>query len=126
MKDPLHTLIVLAEKIWDCKKSLLHTRNKKEVKTIENTILEIEILIPKLKKEVELLKELYNMNSDKKVFKPTASFGKEITNGCKLFVQNIKEPIDVYQKEDGNLYFKPYGKEELVNSYFSNDLILLD
>ena len=66
------------------------------------------------------------MNKNEKVFKPTASFGKEITNGCKLLVQNIKEPIDVYLKEDGNLYFKPYGKEELVNSYFSNDLILLD
>lgn len=59
MKDPLHTLIVLAEKIWDCKKSLFHTRNKREIKIIENSILEIELLIPKLKKEVELLKELH-------------------------------------------------------------------
>lgn len=125
MKDSLHRLIVLAEKIWDCKKSLLHTRSKKEIKTIENSILEIEKLMPKLKKEVELLKEIY-MKKEQKVFKPTASFGKEITNGCKLSVQNIKEPVDVYEKEDGNLYFKPYGKEELVNSYFSNDLILLD
>jgi hypothetical protein len=125
MKDPLHILIVLAEKIWDSKKSLLHTRSKKEIKTIENSILEIEKLIPKLKKEVELLKEIY-MKKEQKVFNPTASFGKEITNGCKLLVQNIKEPVVVYEKEDGNLYFKPYGKEELVNSYFSNDLILLD
>jgi hypothetical protein len=125
MKDHLHILIVLAEKIWDSKKSLLHTRSKKEIKTIENSILEIEKLIPKLKKEVELLKEIY-MKKEQKVFNPTASFGKEITNGCKLLVQNIKEPVVVYEKEDGNLYFKPYGKEELVNSYFSNDLILLD
>ena len=40
--------------------------------------------------------------------------------------EELKEPVDVYEKEDGNLYFKPYGKEELVNLYFSNDLILLD
>lgn len=61
-----------------------------------------------------------------KIYKPKVSFGKIITNGCKLSVQNIKEPVDVYEKEDGNLYFKPYGKEELVKSYFSNDLILLE
>ncbi len=61
----------------------------------------------------------------KTIFKPTASFGELVTDGCSLLVQNIKEPISVYKKEDGNLYFKPYGKEELVNSYFSNDLILI-
>lgn len=61
-----------------------------------------------------------------KIFKPKALFGKAITDGCNLSVQSIKEPVPVYKKEDGNLYFKPYGKEELVNSYFSNDLILLD
>jgi hypothetical protein len=31
----------------------------------------------------------------------------------------------VYRKEDGQLYFKPYGEEERVSSYFSNDLILI-
>jgi hypothetical protein len=31
----------------------------------------------------------------------------------------------VYRKEDGQLYFKPYGEEERVSSYFSNDLILM-
>lgn len=61
-----------------------------------------------------------------KVFHPKASFDKIITDGCKLLVQNIKEPVVVYSKEDGNLYFKPYNKEELVSSYFSNDLILID
>jgi hypothetical protein len=30
----------------------------------------------------------------------------------------------VYTKEDGQLYFTPYGKEEMVSSYFSNDLTL--
>jgi hypothetical protein len=30
----------------------------------------------------------------------------------------------VHRKEDGHLYFKPYGEEERVSSYFSNDLIL--
>jgi hypothetical protein len=30
----------------------------------------------------------------------------------------------VYRKEDGQLYFTPYGEEERVSNYFSNDLIL--
>lgn len=55
---------------------------------------------------------------------PIAS-GEVVTNGCKLFVQSIKEPIIVYEMEDGELYFSPYGEEELVESYFSNDLILI-
>jgi hypothetical protein len=29
----------------------------------------------------------------------------------------------VYLKEDGELYFSPYGKEDLVSSYFSSDLL---
>ena len=61
MNDPLHELIVLSEKIWECKKALSYTRNKKEIKTIERSILEVENLIPKLKKEVEFLKELHNL-----------------------------------------------------------------
>ena len=66
------------------------------------------------------------MKNKTKIFNPTASFGKIITEGCQLSVQNIKEPVIVYKKEDGNLYFNPYGKEELVNDYFSNDLILTE
>jgi hypothetical protein len=31
----------------------------------------------------------------------------------------------VYRKEDCQLYFKPYGEEERVSNYFSNDLILI-
>jgi hypothetical protein len=29
----------------------------------------------------------------------------------------------IYKKEDGQLYFKPYGKEDKVSAYFSNDMI---
>lgn len=28
----------------------------------------------------------------------------------------------IYKKEDGQLYFKPYGEEDMVSAYFSNDL----
>lgn len=32
----------------------------------------------------------------------------------------------IYTKENGQLYFKPYGKEDLVYVYFSNDLAKCD
>jgi hypothetical protein len=32
----------------------------------------------------------------------------------------------IYKKEDGQLYFKPYGKEDKVSAYFSNDMIKVD
>ena len=32
----------------------------------------------------------------------------------------------IYKKEDGQLYFKPYGKEDRVSAYFANDLVKCD
>jgi hypothetical protein len=32
----------------------------------------------------------------------------------------------IYKKEDGQLYFKPYGEEDRVSSYFSNDIVKCD
>lgn len=32
----------------------------------------------------------------------------------------------IYLKEDNQLYFKPYGKEDRVCSYFSNDMVKCD
>lgn len=32
----------------------------------------------------------------------------------------------IYKKEDGQLYFKPYGEEDKVNAYFSNDIAKCD
>jgi hypothetical protein len=50
-------------------------------------------------------------------------FDRVIQDGCYVNVQ--KNGVHkVYRKEDGQLYFKPYGKEERVSSYFSNDFIL--
>ena len=60
------------------------------------------------------------------VFKPKDGSGRFISKGDKLSVQNIKEPIEVYSKDDGQLYFTPYGKEELVNEYFSDDMNIID
>jgi len=33
---------------------------------------------------------------------------------------------EIYKKKDGQLYFKPYGKECKVSTYFSNDMIKED
>lgn len=32
----------------------------------------------------------------------------------------------IYKKVDGQLYFKPYGKEDMVSAYFSNDIAKCD
>jgi hypothetical protein len=51
-------------------------------------------------------------------------FDRVIQDGCYVDVQ--KDGVHkVYRKEDGQLYFKPYGEEERVSNYFSNDLILI-
>ena len=49
-------------------------------------------------------------------------FGLELKEGDTLDVQ-MNGKHEIYKKEDGQLYFKPYGKEEKVSGYFSNDLI---
>jgi hypothetical protein len=32
----------------------------------------------------------------------------------------------IYKKEDNQLYFKPYGEEDMVSAYFSNDIAKCD
>jgi hypothetical protein len=32
----------------------------------------------------------------------------------------------IYKKDDGELYFKPYGEEDRVSAYFSNDIVKCD
>ena len=49
-------------------------------------------------------------------------FGEELEDNDTVDVQtNGKHKM--YKKEDGQLYFKPYGKEDRVSSYFSNDIV---
>lgn len=47
--------------------------------------------------------------------------GIEIMEGDLVDVQS-DGVHEVYRKEDGQLYFKPYNKESRVSDYFSNDL----
>ncbi len=49
-------------------------------------------------------------------------FGEELKSGDIVDVQCTGEH-EIYKKEDGHLYFKPYEKEEMVRTYFSNDMI---
>ena len=32
----------------------------------------------------------------------------------------------IYKKKDGQLYFRPYNKEDRVSAYFSNDMVKCD
>lgn len=49
-------------------------------------------------------------------------FGEELQTGDTVDVQQAGHHT-IYKKKDGHLYFKPYGEEERVKDYFSNDLI---
>lgn len=49
-------------------------------------------------------------------------FGEELMKGDTVDVQSVGE-YKIYEGDDGQLYFKPYGKEERVSAYFSNDII---
>lgn len=47
-----------------------------------------------------------------------------LKNGDYVLVQNKKDKDRIYKKKrDGQLYFKPYGEEERVSSYFSDDIL---
>ncbi len=50
-------------------------------------------------------------------------FDNEIFEGDYLDVQVDVVLRKVYKKDDGQLYFKPYGEEDRVSAYFMNDLI---
>ena len=63
-----------------------------------------------------------SLKENKKYVKCTDKFLNEIKEGDSVDVQ-IDGVHRVYKKEDGQLYFKPYGKESRVSAYFSNDLI---
>ena len=52
-------------------------------------------------------------------------FGVELKHGDFVDVQLDGAQL-IYSKEDGQLYFKPYGKEDKVCDYFSNDLVKCD
>jgi hypothetical protein len=52
-------------------------------------------------------------------------FGVELKEGDIVDVQNCGEH-KINKKEDGELYFMPYGAEEKVGHYFSNDMIKVD
>jgi len=52
-------------------------------------------------------------------------FSNEVKDGDFVDVQKIGVH-QVYKKEDGQLYFKPYKKEDRVSAYFSNDMVLCD
>jgi len=60
-----------------------------------------------------------------KYIKCTDKFDNEVKEGS--FVDVQKDGVhQVYKKYDGQLYFKPYGEEDKVSAYFSNDMVLCD
>ena len=64
------------------------------------------------------------LNSDKmKYVECRDKFSNEVKEGDFVDVQT-DGVYQVYKKEDGQLYFKPYGREDRVSAYFSNDMVL--
>ena len=52
-------------------------------------------------------------------------FEVELKEGDIVDVQ-MEGEYKIYKKEDGQLYFKPYGNEDRVSAYFSNDMIKVE
>jgi hypothetical protein len=62
------------------------------------------------------------VNPNSKYIKCFDRFGEELRSGDLVDVQEAGEHR-IYMKSDGQLWFKPYGKEDLVSAYFSNDMV---
>lgn len=52
-------------------------------------------------------------------------FGVELKEGDIVDVQRAGEH-EIYKRGDGQLYFKPYGEEDRVSAYFSDDRIKVE
>ena len=65
------------------------------------------------------------MHMKNKYVKCFDKFDVELKEGDIVDVQMDGEH-EIYKKEDGQLYFKPYGKEDRVSAYFSNDMIKVE
>ena len=61
-----------------------------------------------------------------KIKKCFDKFDNEIFEGDLLEVQVDTTLRKVFKKDDGELYFHPYGNEEKVSAYFKNDFIKQD
>lgn len=95
----------------------------------------IQECIDYVKKIISKLHQDYNKFLDQsqpyKKYDPTAyvpckdKFRQELVEGDYVDVQS-DGPHQIYKKEDGQLYFKPYGKEDRVCAYFSNDIVKCD
>jgi hypothetical protein len=112
MNNESHCMIVhfneLGRSIWDTNKSN------------ESKILAIWLAI------VEFI-EYYNNNLKTKntYIKCFDKFDVELKEGDIVDVQMDGEH-KIYKKEDGQLYFKPYGKEDRVCAYFRNDMVKVE
>ena len=52
-------------------------------------------------------------------------FNQILSDGDYVDVQKAGV-YQIYKKDDGQLYFNPYGKEDMVSAYFSNDIVKCD
>lgn len=52
-------------------------------------------------------------------------YDQELHEGDYVDVQKDGAHL-IYKKDDGQLYFKPYGEEDMVSAYFSNDMVKCD
>lgn len=83
---------------------------------------------------LECLKKLINhvrefnqsvREDSSKVIKCFDKYGTRLFAGDYVDLRNVG-PRKIFEKEDGQLYFTPYGKDELVYTYFSNGMVKCD
>ena len=86
--------------------------------------VQVEINYKKFKKGNITLSNCYELIIPKEI-KCYDKFNQRLSEGDYVDVQK-DGPHQIYKKEDGQLYFKPYGQEDKVSSYFSNDMVKCD
>jgi hypothetical protein len=127
-------------KLPDCKKIILTTDQeliKDGVQAIDDEFLEWFSKNPScdrvnIEKYSSAYLKLHNINykivipkEEPKQVKCNDKFNQILLEGDYVDVQKDGVQL-IYKKEDNQLYFKPYGKEDKVSAYFSNDLVKCD
>lgn len=104
-----------ADCIYEAQRLLKQYQSRSEVNCLD------EFLKDTLGKDAYLFTS-DGKNKIEKIVKCFDKFDNELNEDDIVDVQ-LAGNHKIYKKEDGQLYFKPYGKEDRVSAYFRNDLV---
>ena len=116
-------LLLLMQQLNDKANELEGIAPNEEIRRIKYNILDIKLILQNYFDDNSQIKIACKI-ADKYMKKCFDKFGKELNEGDYVDVQD--DGIHQIYKKDNQLYFKPYGKEDKVSAYFSNDMIKID